>query len=349
MMVVLRMLMILSSYIVVDAHYVLYHSNHRQTLSANFDCLYATWIDNDFVTVEPHISNYYLIPYCRRSDDDVEQDQLDLSMIENFAKKISFNQLKKQNISSQQLLNWFAPTDVADQYEMEDGNSKYVFYNCSPPWFGSMCQYKFDDNLPNLFDDIVRATFFNRSGDAIDISTGTCYRFLNNCDRGPWPLCIDWREICDGKIDCFSGEDEEHCEELERNQCDDDEYRCHNGQCIPLIFARETMRSIDCLDGSDEREPTAYNSRGYPPTLNSNCINIPTFRCEERTPRYSRRFSCGDGQFTTQGYTPAITAYCRNNRDKATSQMMLTSLDYIEDIRCRQAFDCALHANRSFG
>jgi hypothetical protein len=30
-----------------------------------------------------------------------------------------------------------------------------------------------------------------------------------------WPLCLDWREICDGKNDCSNGEDEELCDQLE--------------------------------------------------------------------------------------------------------------------------------------
>ncbi len=43
---------------------------------------------------------------------------------------------------------------------------------------------------------------------------GTCYRFLNGCNHG---LCLDWCEICDGKIDCLNGEDEEWCNQLEVN------------------------------------------------------------------------------------------------------------------------------------
>lgn len=350
MVVILRMLMILASCTVVDVYHSLYHSNNYQNLPANFDCLYARWIDDDFITVKSQIYNYYLIPYCRRPDnEEEEQVQLTHSLIGNLAQQINFNQLKERKITSQQLLNWFAPIDIAEQYEMDDGNFKNVFYNCSPPWFGSLCQYRFDDDSPFSFDDIVQATFANRSGDSNNINTGSCYRFLNNCNRGPWPLCIDWREICDKKIDCINGEDELFCDELETNECNDDEYQCHNGQCIPSVFAQETMRSIDCLDGSDEREPTAYNSRGYPPTLNTNCIDIPTFQCEERTPRYGREFSCGDGQFINRANIPATQAYCSNNRDKEMSRLMLTSLNYIENIRCRQAFYCALHANRSFG
>jgi hypothetical protein len=257
--------------------------------------------------------------------------------------------LKQSGITSEQLIIWSAPLDIAEQYEIGDGNLKGDFYNCSSPWFGSMCQYKFDIDSPLEFDDIVQATFTNRSLNSVNITTGTCYRFINNCDRGPWPLCLDWREVCDGKVDCFNGDDEQMCEELEMHQCDDDEYRCHNGQCIPYDFARDGVLYHDCLDGSDERDESSRIAYQIGYTLNSHCFDIPTFRCEERTNRYPRKFSCGDGQYNYESLIPATKTYCNNNRDKEMSRVMLTSLNYIENIHCHQAFYCALHANRSFG
>ena len=67
----------------------------------------------------------------------------------------------------------------------------------------------------------------------------TCYTHLK-CNRGPFPSCLDWTEICDGKIDCLDGGfDEEHCWQLEINECKDNEYRCKNGQCIPKSFYQD--------------------------------------------------------------------------------------------------------------
>jgi hypothetical protein len=67
-------------------------------------------------------------------------------------------------------------------------------------------------------------------------------------------LCLDWREICDGVEQCLEGKDEENCDLLEMNQCDDDdeeEYRCRNGMCIADQFVLD--REWDCLDDwSDE-------------------------------------------------------------------------------------------------
>ena len=47
----------------------------------------------------------------------------------------------------------------------------------------------------------------------------TCYMHLK-CDRGGPHICLDWREICDGRIDCLDGGlDELHCFDLEVNEC----------------------------------------------------------------------------------------------------------------------------------
>ncbi|CAF3978611.1 unnamed protein product, partial [Rotaria sp. Silwood1] len=195
--------------------------------------------------------------------------------------------------------------------------------------------------------DIVRSNFANRSPTMINITTGTCYSLLPNCDRGPWPLCLDWREICDQKIDCLNGEDEMWCQVLEITKCAEDEYQCHyGGQCIPLEFLRDSRVSVDCLDASDE--PEFYVVPLFP-SFNWNCINIPTFQCEERTARYGRSFPCGDGEYILRNIMPAPRTYCQNQRDKEFTRILLTSLDFMPDDDCRHAFFCSLHANRSFG
>ncbi|CAF1657122.1 unnamed protein product, partial [Adineta ricciae] len=50
-------------------------------------------------------------------------------------------------------------------------------------------------------------------------------------------ICLDWREICDGKVDCSNGLDEYYCHELEMNECNiATEYRCSNAQCIDKVL-----------------------------------------------------------------------------------------------------------------
>ncbi|CAF4238214.1 unnamed protein product [Rotaria sp. Silwood2] len=75
----------------------------------------------------------------------------------------------------------------------------------------------------------------------------TCSTHLQ-CDCGPFSACLDWNEVCDGVVDCLDGHfDEEHCWLLEINQCNDDEYRCINGQCIPQLDMSYCVNSSKCI------------------------------------------------------------------------------------------------------
>ena len=57
------------------------------------------------------------------------------------------------------------------------------------------------------------------------------------CNRRPIPSCLDGTEICDRKVDCLDGgENEEYCWKLGSNECQEDEY-----QCIPKSFLHEKM------------------------------------------------------------------------------------------------------------
>lgn len=74
-----------------------------------------------------------------------------------------------------------------------------------------------------------------------------CYETLA-CDSGA--LCLDWREICDGIQHCMYGYDENNCDILEMNICEENEYRSMNGRCIPDEYFLDGH--VDCLDWTDE-------------------------------------------------------------------------------------------------
>ncbi|CAF0902813.1 unnamed protein product [Adineta steineri] len=267
-----------------------------------FDCFYAHIINhrNPDENVFFHTNN--LIPYCRRpsSIDPINKIQ---GYIEN---TFTFKNLRLQGITSEDLLQWSTSIDIIEQYSIyliknNTGFDEFIFNNCSSLWFGSNCEYTFNLSIPiESFGDFVNSSFVARRNYTNKILIHTCYSHLSGCYRGPEPMCLDWREICDGKIDCIGdsfGIDEEYCNELEITECNENEYRCHNGaQCIPLEFFRDGRPSKDCLDGTDEADVFKQNEFwDNEPFQPSTCIDSMLFACEERTCRQPHAFSCGDG------------------------------------------------------
>jgi hypothetical protein len=233
--------------------------------------------NNTFHTVwdaykrETNINNSRIMSYCMNgfsSKFDVEEKTIYFS-------KLTFEELSKQNILGEQLYLWSAPIDLIENYqfylnEFDLSLSKEIFYNCTLPRFGPQCQYEFDYysndlSLSELIDKYFRSNEY-------DPTTLICYKHLK-CSSS----CLDWSEICDEKIDCIDGGlDEEHCWKLEINECNDNEYQCSNGQCIPKKFHRDGKNIFDCIDGSDET--LTDRSSGYEYTickgspLTSSCV-----------------------------------------------------------------------------
>ncbi|UJR12707.1 hypothetical protein I4U23_016881 [Adineta vaga] len=97
-----------------------------------------------------------------------------------------------------------------------------------------------------------------------------CYTTLI-CDSGL--MCLDWRHIC--KQQCME----------EFNECEDDEYRCANGMCIPEEYWLDG--DYDCMDWTDEI--------GISVSTGSHCYQSPLFECDEHLCPYNQ-WSCGDGR-----------------------------------------------------
>ncbi|CAF1060772.1 unnamed protein product [Adineta steineri] len=100
--------------------------------------------------------------------------------------KFTFEQFSKQNITGQQLYLWSTPTDIIEDYQWylnqllisnDSPLSEKIFYNCTLPRFGSMCQYELDychSDYPSLYEMIKN--FYNiYSYNPTDL---TCYMHL---------------------------------------------------------------------------------------------------------------------------------------------------------------------------
>ncbi|CAF1552061.1 unnamed protein product, partial [Adineta steineri] len=206
-----------------------------------------------------------------------------------------------------EILRWSSSIDVAEQYQyyldqpFQSNLSDQIFLNCTSPWRGSRCQYALKLNE----DEFVRNSFEMTSTD--NIFQQTCYIHLK-CDRGGPLICLDWREICNGRIDCLNdGIDETGCFNLEMNECNENEYRCHNGLCIPKKFLKMEFADAQCLDGSDEIVKNNHLlEANYRPHL---------FECQEYVCGPDEgQFTCGDGQCVED------FGQCQNNRHLALTQ-----------------------------
>jgi len=148
-----------------------------------------------------------------------------------------------------------------------------------------------------------------------------------------------------GYAQCPDGQDEEHCHELEMNECDSlTEYRCKNGHCIPQeLFFDLTP---DCLDKSDE------NDRGI-----HLCHTDMLWYCEDTMcdSYYNHQifgapipmsFTCGDGQCREMSHLdiilPSISAgvtICGTGRDLLhTRRLFSSNEECLEHIKCTRNF-----------
>ena len=207
---------------------------------------------------------------------------------ENNGDKWYFKDLLANNISPQDILRWSSSVEVADDYA-------HVFYNRAVGFeandflcnctrdgsFGKFCEYALLGG--NTIQSSIRIQFILKYDSLENQRRGSivCYETLS-CEFGL--LCLDWRNICDGEQQCMNGLDEENCDKLEFNECEEDEYRCSNGMCIPELYFLDG--DWDCMDRSDEMARTVPN-----------CWNIPLpFECDEYV-GIREQWSCGDGEY----------------------------------------------------
>ena len=182
---------------------------------------------------------------------------------------------------------WTFTLEQLEQYSLflkePDGTDGFL---CQCPHlesFGKNCEYQ----LPfgQTFEETLQWQLDIRDDNQEKVQIYgdvVCYETLV-CNSGV--LCLDWRDICDGVQQCLEGKDEENCDLLEMNQCDEEEEnRCSNGMCIPHEFFLDG--ELGCLDWSNEMR---YKKDESCPKERVNT------KCDDRLcPPNS--WSCGDGE-----------------------------------------------------
>jgi hypothetical protein len=294
--------------------------SNENNLALQHDCLHVT------VLLENEYDPYEIISYCMGewpSKWNIEKSNLD--------PHFTFADLYKRNITSQQLYLWSAPMDTIENYQSYlnentiSSMSAQSFFNCTLPRFGSMCQYSFDDYASNYnsLSEFIRDFYRKNKYKPTNL---TCYTHLQ-CNRGAISACLDWTEICDGKIDCLNDAiDEEQCWQLENHECENDEFRCDIGQCISETFFRDNHFSPDCLDGTDENFPNAM--------LDRPCDALePSFRCED--------VSCTNSHWRSAYLS--LTSSCILQRTELLLKAMFSDKPISVSDDCWSAFKCILH------
>ncbi|UJR38851.1 hypothetical protein I4U23_031516 [Adineta vaga] len=94
-----------------------------------------------------------------------------------------------------------------------------------------------------------------------------------SCNRGPFPACLDWTEICDGEPHCFDGADEQHCRELDLDEPHDYQHErpettaCHEDKetflCDELVCRRSPL-TISCSNTRSKKLFKALFTRSPP-------------------------------------------------------------------------------------
>ncbi|CAF2519977.1 unnamed protein product [Rotaria sp. Silwood2] len=173
----------------INCQLILHDTNEMNNdNSLQFICLYYC-VSKDKLTYQ-ELSNVIneAISYCFRP---LNRSENQFSNIVNTRNKnLTFEEFRINNISTEELLSWSTPIGVVEKYQLylnekDLSLSNEFFYNCTKPYFGLRCQYSFEFSEDMSIMNVVENEFNTR------------------CDRGGIYICLNWREICNGSIDCI--------------------------------------------------------------------------------------------------------------------------------------------------
>ncbi|CAF1540179.1 unnamed protein product [Didymodactylos carnosus] len=213
--------------------HVILHNTRDANLVQYYDCIYYTNETSYLGEGEGTVP----VKYCQQPSKMVKLDRSNDTCLNNSTKLFYF-QLSELSITPNDLLKWpSSSVEHVDEYASYLRNKADNNYLCNctiPGTFGKFCENKFYYDA-TTFDEAVKEQFgqirANRYGNQLH-NNRPCYSTLGTtCNSGL--MCLDWRDICDGTQQCMDGVDEDFCHLLEFNECDENEYRCSNGMCLP--------------------------------------------------------------------------------------------------------------------
>jgi hypothetical protein len=189
-----------------DAFHRMYETvrSTNDTTDHAFHCLYNFYIHEFRFSMFKFTSTVVvqMFHFCRRTTATKSDDLSPFNTKVVNGKEFTFTSLREMGISAQQLFDWYAPMDIIEEYALEHNNG--FFYNCTRRmgnyWFGPRCQYTFGYMEDDLFK-IIRNQLNEKSinpDNILSFTNGSCY--LMNNGECQSILCLDWREICDGKL-----------------------------------------------------------------------------------------------------------------------------------------------------
>ena len=218
------LLMIFVAHICTCLGYVLLYETEDSAASEVYDCI--------------HYTEYgQTIPYCRRSGFATLITDWSYTACQNDGRQWYYYELINASIKPSEVLRWSSSVASADTYaaiyydRSERCSGCFVCQCTKFGTFGQFCQYQLSHYAVS-FQQAIEAQFEQKHIYPFGIQEHgriVCYTTLE-CNYGL--LCLDWRDVCDGQQQCMYGLDEENCDKLEFNECDQDEYRCDNGMCV---------------------------------------------------------------------------------------------------------------------
>lgn len=296
----------------------LYQTSHA-TATGQFDCLpYVNVWEKGGGLLETNtdIESGY---FCRQAkSDSTEHTVLRDSPTVVSGLRFTFERLRAMLVTADDLVQWFAPIDMIEDYQ--SGEIIGEFYNCSATrdlWFGTRCEYT-TNSTDNFFNFAFRQLYDKQhiGIDVLTITNGSCYEIGG--DPCISILCLDWREICDGKkttpFDFFAVPVREeiisdrsfYFVKLESHLLAMNRYLVAID--CELIVQHLFLGKSDCTNGMDELHCHHLEANECDAETEYRCKNG---LCIDKVFYYDGHFDCTDFSDEKSTYNP----YCYNTLD----------------------------------